>query len=323
MKETFRILCVVWVALGLVVGNLQAQQLPQFSQYMFNGLHINPAYAGYKGEHYIQSTYRSQWVDFPGAPKTFTATGDFSANEGRMGFGASFMTDQFGPAKTNAIMASYAYRIQTGEDSYLGLGASAGAIEYAIDGSLFNPGDLDDPDVPQGVLNAFTPNLNTGVFFHTPRFYAGVSAYNLVGRQKLADEGLALAYHNLHYYVTMGGLFPLSEKVQFKPSFLVRHSDTGPTNVDLNGMVLFVERIWVGASYRTNVKVNSGLPEDLSSRNALSFILELFALDNLRLGYAYDLQNNVLSGLRNNSHEFSVGYYIAPRKVNMKNPRWF
>lgn len=323
MKETFRILCLVWVALGLVVGNVHSQQLPQFSQYMFNGLHINPAYAGYKGEHYIQSTYRSQWVDFPGAPRTFTATGDFSANEGRMGIGASFMTDQFGPAKTNAIMGSYAYRIQTGEDSYLGLGASAGAIEYAIDGSLFSPGDLDDPDVPQGVLNAFTPNLNTGVFFHTPRFYAGVSAFNLVGRKKLEDEGLALAYHNLHYYVTMGGLFTLSDQVQFKPSFLVRHSDTGPTNVDLNGMVLFVERIWVGASYRTNVKVNSGLPDNLSSRNALSFILELFAMENLRLGYAYDVQNNVLSGLRNNSHEFSVGYYIAPRKVNMKNPRWF
>nr|MBI1232071.1 type IX secretion system membrane protein PorP/SprF [Cytophagales bacterium] len=324
MRRTFRILSIVWLTAVFAADYAQGQQLPQFSQYMFNGLHINPGYAGYKGEHYLQSTYRSQWVDFPGAPTTFTVTADFSANEGLMGFGASFLSDQMGPAKTNGAMLSYAYRIQTGAASFLGFGASGGVVEYAIDGTMFNPANPDDVDVPQGVLNIFTPNLNMGVFFHMPSFYAGFSAYNLVGRGNLQDEAISLAYHDVHYYLTAGGLVPLSDAVTFKPSFLIRHAQTGPSNVDLNAMLLFMERLWVGASYRTNVKVGQeSLQANLSNRNAVAFIMELFALENLRLGYAYDLQTNVLSGLRNNSHEFSIGYYIAPRKVTMKNPRWF
>ncbi len=324
MKSIFKYLILTILLLAGIGSNGWTQQLPQFSQYMFNGLHINPGYAGYKGEHYIQSTYRSQWVGFPGAPTTFTVTADFSANEGLMGFGASFLSDQMGPAKTNAGMLTYAYRIQTGENSFLGFGASGGVVEYAIDGSMFNPNDLDDPDIPLGVVNLFTPNLNMGVFFHTPGFYAGFSAFNLVGKSNLENEAVALAYHDVHYYLTAGGLVPLSESVQFKPSFLIRHSENGPTNLDLNGMFLFLDRLWAGASYRTNFRLDqSFFPANLSSRNAVALILELFATENLRVGYAYDLQTNVLSGLRNNSHEISLGYYIAPRKVNMKNPRWF
>jgi type IX secretion system PorP/SprF family membrane protein len=170
----------------------------------------------------------------------------------------------------------------------------------------------------------FTPNLNMGVFFHTPKFYAGFSAYNLIGKKNLEDEAVALAYHNLHYYLTAGVLLPVSDNVSFKPSFLIRDGRNGPTNLDLNGMFLFMDRIWAGASYRTNFNIGQEeLPTGLSGRNAVALIIELFATENLRLGYAYDVQTNAFSGLRNNSHELSVGYYISPRKVNMKNPRWF
>lgn len=104
----------------------------------------------------------------------------------------------------------------------------------------------------------------------------------------------------------------------------MRNGGSGPTNLDLNGMFLFMDRVWAGASYRTNLKVGAtDLPPGLSSKNAVAFILELFATEKLRLGYAYDVQTNAFNGLRNNSHEMSLGYYISPRKVNMKNPRWF
>lgn len=173
-------------------------------------------------------------------------------------------------------------------------------------------------------MNVFTPNLNAGVFYHNPGFYVGFSAYNLIGKNSLENEAVALAYHNIHYYLTAGGLVPLSDEVQFKPSFLVRNGGRGPTNMDLNGMFLFMDRIGAGASYRTNVKLGQDeLPAGLSARNAVALILELFATENLRVGYAYDIQTNAFSGLRNNSHEFSIGYYISPRKVIMKNPRWF
>jgi type IX secretion system PorP/SprF family membrane protein len=311
----------------LAVWNMesaQGQQLPQFSQYMFNGLHINPGYAGYKGQPYIQSTYRSQWMNFPGAPETLTVTGDFSANEGRMGFGASILTDKMGPAKTTSGMLTYAYRIQTGYESFLSLGASAGISEYAIDGSMFDPNDLGDVNIPEGKVSLVTPNLNTGIFFYTPRFYAGVSAYNLVGKKSLEDEAVALAYHDIHFYLTAGLLVPLSETVQFKPSFLLRTAEQGPSNLDINGMFLFMERLWLGASYRSNVNLNGDeLPDNLSKRNAVAFIGEIFATKNLRLGYAYDHNTNVLNNYKNGSHEVSLGFYIAPKNVRMNNPRWF
>ena len=173
MKKTFKIVgLTLLIALWAFTGTF-AQQLPQFSQYIFNGLHVNPGYAGYKGEPYIQSTYRTQWIRFPGSPETFTVTADLSANEGTMGFGASLLSDNIGPARTTTGMLTYAYRIQTGARSYLGLGVSAGVSEYAIDGSMLDPNDFPDPDIPEGRINMFVPNLNTGLFFHSDRFYAG------------------------------------------------------------------------------------------------------------------------------------------------------
>ncbi len=324
MKTVIKILGINLLMAFVTIGGASGQQLPQFSQYMFNGLHINPGYAGYKGQPYLQSTYRSQWVNLPGAPETFTVTADFSANEGRMGFGASILTDRFGPSRTSSGLLSYAYRVQTGNEAFLGLGLSAGVSEYAIDGSMFNPNDPDDVNIPGGKINQFTPDINTGVFFHSPRFYAGLSAYNLIGKKSLERKDIALANHSMHYYLTAGVLLPLSNDVQFKPSFLLRSAEEGPSNLDVNGMFLFLERLWLGASYRSTLNLSNGdFQTDLSKSNAVAMIAEIFATESLRIGYAYDHQTNALSNSRNNSHELSVGYYIAPKNIRMKNPRWF
>ncbi|UZD21777.1 PorP/SprF family type IX secretion system membrane protein [Algoriphagus halophytocola] len=325
MRTFFRILSIAFLVLTLTgVEKLSAQQLPQFSQYIFNGLHVNPGYAGYKGEPYIQSTYRSQWINFPGAPETFTVTADLAANEGTMGFGVSFLSDNLGPAKTTGGLLTYAYRIQTGSKSFLGLGVSAGFSQYSIDGSMLDPNDYPDSEIPDGRINLTTPNLNTGLFFHNDRFYAGFSMYNMIGKKSLEREDVALAYHDFHYYLTAGYLFDLGKAVKFKPSFLIKEVKGAPTNYDLNAMFLFYERIWVGGSYRSNLKLwNDNLEENLSKRNAVAAIVEIFATERLRIGYAYDHNLNVLSNYRNNSHELSVGYYLIPRKAVMKNQRWF
>ena len=324
MKRTLKNLALV-ILLFLVATELSfSQQLPQFSQYIFNGLHVNPGYAGYKGEPYIQSTYRSQWINFPGAPETFTVTADFSANEGTMGFGFSLMSDNLGPARTTGGLLTYAYRIQTGKKSWLGLGVSAGVSEYAIDGNLLDPNDFPDSEIPVGTINLFMPNLNSGLFFHNDKFYAGFSVYNMIGKKSLEKEDVALAYHDFHYYLTAGYLLDLGETVKFKPSFLIKEVKGAPTNYDINAMFLFYERIWVGGSYRSNMKIwNDNLQENLSNRNALAAVIEIFPTDRLRIGYAYDHNLNVLQDYRNNSHEFSIGFYMIPRKAVMRNQRWF
>lgn len=325
MRIIFKITGIALVLAFMASPNATfGQQLPQFSQYIFNGLHVNPGYAGYKGEPYIQSTYRSQWVNFPGAPETFTVTADFSANEGTMGFGFSLMSDNLGPARTTGGLLTYAYRIQTGRKSWLGLGVSAGVSEYAIDGNLLDPNDFPDSEIPVGTINLFTPNLNSGLFFHNDRFYAGFSVYNMIGKRALEKEDVALAYHDFHYYLTAGYLLDLGSTVKFKPSFLIKEVKGAPTNYDINAMFLFYERIWVGGSYRSNMKIwNDNLQENLSNRNALAAVIEIFPTDRLRIGYAYDHNLNVLQDYRNNSHEFSIGFYMIPRKAVMRNQRWF
>lgn len=305
--------------MSMVIG----QQLPQFSQYIFNGLHINPGYAGYKNQGYIQSTYRDQWVNFPGAPKTFTVTADLSANEGLMGFGLSILSDQIGPTNTSTGLLTYAYRIQTGSESFLSLGVSAGASQYVIDGN-WEYNDPNDPNIPEGRLSMFTPNMNAGLFFHTNKFYAGFSAFNMVGRNALEREDIALAFHDFHFYLTAGVLVPVSDNVSFKPSFLIREVQGAPASYDINGMFLFMERLWLGASYRSNLKIgNDNLEGNLNNRTAVAMIAEIFATESLRIGYAYDHNLNVLGNYRNSSHELSIGYYLSARTAKLKNPRWF
>lgn len=324
MKKTFKLIGITLLVTMLATGGTFGQQLPQFSQYIFNGLHVNPGYAGYKGEPYLQTTYRSQWVTFPGAPKTFTVTADLAANEGTMGFGFSLLSDQLGATSTTGGLLTYAYRIQTGARSHLGLGVSAGFSQYSIDGSMLDPNDYPDSEIPMGKINLLAPNLNSGLFFHTPHFYAGFSVYNMIGKKALEKEDIALAYHDFHYYLTAGAMFELSETVGFKPSFLIKEVKGAPTNYDLNAMFLFYDRIWLGGSYRSNMKIwNDNLEPNLSNRNAVAAVLEIFATDRLRIGYAYDHNLNVLQDYRSNSHEFSVGYYMIPRKATMKNQRWF
>ena len=324
MNFAYKVFFIIVIFSLLGENSVCSQQLPQFSQYMFNGLHINPGYAGYKQEGYVQSTYRSQWTGFPGAPKTLSVTADFSANEGTMGFGFAFLNDELGPARTTGALFTYAYRIQTGKESFLGLGISAGASEYSIDRSKLNPNEWEDEVLMGGLTNLFTPNMNAGVFFNTSKFYVGFSTFNMIGKRKLEQEDVALAYHDFHYYLTAGVLLPISESVHVKPSILVKEVKGAPTNYDLNAMFLFYDRFWLGGSFRSNVKWGKdNLDPHLSNRNAVALLLEIFATDKLRVGYAFDHNMNVLSDLRNNSHEFSLGYYLSPRNAGMKNQRWF
>jgi type IX secretion system PorP/SprF family membrane protein len=312
------------VFLTMISMTVQAQQLPQFSQYVFNGLHINPAYAGYKGDGYIQTTYRSQWINFPGAPKTLSFTADLSANEGRMGLGVTYLKDRIGLTESNVGMLTYSYRIATGDKSMLSLGVSAGISEYAFDPTEMVAVKNPDPLLPSSRVSATTPNMNTGLFFHSDKFYAGLSAYNLIGRRALLRQDIAVAFHDFHYYLTVGGMMRLADNVQLKPSILIKHVKGSPTSYDLNTMFLFRERVWLGGSFRSNVRVfEDQLQEDLSKRNAVALVMEYFVLPSMRIGYAYDYNLNSLNSYRTESHELSVGVYLNRQRKIIYNPRWF
>ncbi|WP_194774677.1 PorP/SprF family type IX secretion system membrane protein [Pararhodonellum marinum] len=319
MKQVFRLFFIALFWNAIAASNLHSQQLPQFSQYVFNTLHINPGYAGYKGDLFVQSSFRSQYVNFPGASKTFTVSADMADLDEKMGYGISMMSDQIGATRINQAMANYAYKVRVGQEAYLSLGVSAGATEYVLDGTMLSPDDITDETIPNFRMNMFTPNMNLGLFFHTETFFAGLSAFNVIGKKSMEREDIAVGVHDIHYYFQVGGFFPIAPQVSFKPSILVREVANNPTNYDINGMFLFLNQFWLGAAYRSSIN-NSGESgwNPLGDRNALAMIFEVFANNNLRLGYAYDYNLNALSNYRNNSHEISVGIYFGSRDEKPK-----
>jgi type IX secretion system PorP/SprF family membrane protein len=241
-----------------------------------------------------------------------------------MGFGVTFVDDRIGPTLNTSGLLTYAYRMRTGLKSFLSLGLSGGFARYGIDPSLLAFNDPNDPLIPEGRVFASIPNLNSGLFFHTDRFYAGLSLFNMIGKGAARREDVALGYHDFNYYLTAGALLKISSAVQLKPSFLVKQVKGSPTNYDLNAMFLFKERLWLGGSFRSNARAfEDFLQKDLVRRNAVAAIVEIFATPELRIGYAYDHNLNVLNSYGNNSHEISLGYYLRSKNTVMKNPRWF
>lgn len=303
-----------------------AQQDAQFSQYMFNGIYINPAYAGYKEQLNLHAFYRDQWTGVSGGPKTMSLAIDAIANDGNVGLALQLSSDRLGAQNNQAAYANYAYRIRTNDDgsSRLAFGLGIGILQLGIDGSKLNPNDP-EPDQPTGIQNTIIPDARVGAYYANNRFYAGISADNLISQYIDIQRYAFIPKPKPHYYVTAGGLVPLNEDILLKPSFLLKDDRAGPTSLDLNAFVLLGDKFWIGGSYRTRVKLydKSYLQKDLSSENAVVAAFEFFANTNLRIGYAYDFSVGPLQGYSGGAHEISIGYSFRLKKMRMLSPRYF
>jgi type IX secretion system PorP/SprF family membrane protein len=303
-----------------------AQQDAQFSQYMFNGIYINPAYAGYREQLNLHSFYRNQWTGIDGAPKTFSFAVDAIANNGNVGLALNVLSDKLGAQRTNMAFANYAYRLKLNADgsSRLAFGVGAGVLQSGIDGALLSP---NDPELtqPSGFYSTIAPEARAGVYFANDKFYAGFSAGNLVS--PFLDDS---RYTNIprprpHYYLTAGLLLPLSTDVYLKPSFLVKEDRGGPTSLDLNTFLIFNDRLWIGGSYRTSFKLfdKSYLQNNLNPRSAGLAAIQLFPLSNLRIGYTYDFSLGALETYSGGTHEISIGFFFNRKNIRMETPRFF
>ena len=312
----------VAVNLLLLVGYSYGQQLPQFTQYTFNGLHVNPGYAGFGHKGYIQTTYRSQWSKVPGAPVTYTFTGDFALMNNHMGIGLVLFSDELGPLKTSVGLLAYNYRIKVSYDGFIGLGLSGGFTNYKQDIVKLQPLHPEDPQLPDGEP-LIAPSLNSGLFYFDNQYFIGLSVYNLVGHERIQNSSEGLDLHNYHYYLITEGRFPVSKDVTFKPSILVKYYKNAPLNFDLSFLWRFYNKVSLGASYRSSLSY--GEVRDSKgdiNRSALAIIFEVFTAGNIRFGYAYDFNLGGNTSLRTGSHELSLGYYLFERKeVKWKSPR--
>ena len=303
-----------------------AQQDAQYSQYIFNAIYINPAYAGYRERLNLNATYRNQWTGINGAPKSFTMAADMLMPNERVGLSLILSADQLGAQKNLSAFANYAYRFPVNEDetNKLAFGLGAGFQQFGIYGDMLEPGDLGDNFIPTGTVKEIVPDVRAGVFFSTPRMYIGASANNIIGRFLMDKKKLDFNFPTPkpHFYLTAGTLIPLVEyEIDFKPFFLIKDDIAGPTVLDLNAFFLFKQKIWIGAGYRTGIKIYNkpAVVGNTRNTNALIGMAEFFISDKLRLGYSYDHSVGSLAGYSGSTHEISVSWNFMnerERRIN-------
>lgn len=316
-----------------------AQQEVQFSQYVFNGLAVNPAYAGYRGDGYLNATFRKQWVDFPGAPTTGIISFDGLpawADREKVGLGIQALWDKSGPQEYMSVSGAYAYRIPLNESGSrrLNLGLAVSVAQYSVSGNALQLTDPNDPYAPTGKISTFKPDASFGIYYYTPSFYTGASVLQLFSQT--LDNSVHIAGHareymvikrTRHVYFTTGGMINIDEDLKLKPSIMIKEDFNGPTNFDFNLFALISEKIWIGGSYRSSIPLlkKENLQSGLRRANAASAMVEYFAGDRMRIGYSYDFALSSIASYQAGSHEISIGL-LFNRKQNGErviSPRYF
>jgi type IX secretion system PorP/SprF family membrane protein len=313
----------------------KAQQNIQFTQYIFNSLSVNPAYAGYKEEWFAQLALRSQWTGIDGAPRTGQISIDGVTSDSKnVGLGLQITDDRLGPQTATSIYANYAYRLRLDADDTqrLSFGLGAGVTQYGLDGNKLRPVDGDDINLPVGNISNTIPDVRFGVYYYNPKFYIGLSAMDLFSEKQSnglfsQNDGTAQNIkRQRHYYLIAGTLINLSEDTKLRPSILFKEDFKGPSSLDLGGMVIFNERFWLGGSYRTGVdlwKKQYQKGQSLSSLNSISAITQFYFTERFRMGYSYDFIISELSGMQNGTHEITIGMTFPRKNKRLLSPRFF
>lgn len=330
-------LLVLLAAFILSTKEAKSQQNIQFTQYIFNELAVNPAYAGYKEELYAQATHRIQWTGFEGAPTTTQISVDGVTNQDtrNIGLGLQITSDKLGAQFANSLYANYAFRMKLNDagTSRLSMGIGAGITQYGLDGSLLSAINSDDQTLYNASASNFIPDVRVGVYYTAQKWYMGLSAMDLLSSSysnNLINWNLSDSSQNVirkkHYYFITGGLFDLSEFSRFRPSLLWKEDLKGPSVMDLSAMFIFFDKFWIGAAYRTSMNLWSktyAQNQSLSAYNAICGIAQFVVDDNLRIGYSYDYTLNTLGFYQLGTHELTIGYTFRKKPKRVLSPRFF
>jgi type IX secretion system PorP/SprF family membrane protein len=301
----------IFTAIALCLSNASAQQDPMVSQYMFNGLYLNPAYAG--SHDYWSSTlsYRNQWVGLEGAPETAIAAVDGRIADKNMGLGLILLHDKIGVTRQNTAIINYSYQIKTGAKSKLALGINAGVSQFSA--KLTDLTVWDQDNVFQNDLTSqLLPRFGVGVYHYGKNHYVGLSIPTLFAYQKDMNFNFDLSRSSFlrrHYLLTAGYVFETSKDIKIKPSILLKYVQNAPLQADLNLSAVYKDMYWIGVSYRTY--------------DALAIILEYQTNSYFRIGYAYDVTLSKLRNYSSGSHEIMIGIDFGKDLVKVKTPRYF
>ena len=321
MKKTLLILIVFFSLLQIVT----AQQKPQYTQYIFNYLLINPAVTGIENYTDAKAGYRSQWTGLQGAPVTSYLTVDFPigdafiqgdatafpaeggedpssrqytqnymASEPHHGLGFSVVSDVAGPINTTNIDVDYAYHLGLTDKINLAVGVAAGVNHISLNTSLITLENPLDPAIANGNNSQWTPDLSVGAWMYSSNYFVGASVQQLLpgdlyfSSERTIDQAKTVP----QYFLTAGVKLFLSDDLTLMPSFLIKQIAPVPLTFDLNAKLNFKDKIWIGASYRQGDSFGV-----LAGINISSFI---------NVGYSYDITTSALNTVSNGTHEIVI-----------------
>ena len=287
----------------------RAQQDPLYSQYMFNTLAVNPGYAGSADIFTVMALSRHQWVGFTGAPATQTVLAHTPLPARSMAMGLSLLNDKVGPTRQTGGYVDFAYRIRTGKSSRLAFGLKGGANLYQADLASLSSVDPDQANV--SIAGKALPNFGFGLYWHGPRFYAGLSAPKLLENDIDAVQaaGIVTAAERRHYFLVGGYVIDIDRSTRFRPSVMVRMVDGAPLSIDLNANFLFRDRIWLGGMYRVG--------------NSFGLLGQYQVNDQFRIGYAFDLTTTSIGAYNGGTHEVMLNYDLRFFTGRTVSPRYF
>lgn len=287
-----------------------AQQAPQFTQYMYNTISVNPAYAGSREALSIVGLHRSQWVGMSGGPTTETLSIHSPLRNENIGVGFSYINDRLGYENFNYMYVDFSYTIHLTENTKLAFGVKGGFSYYNVDENLFaNPDVYNDPYFREK-LNRWTPNFGAGLYLHQQKWYVGISSPKLV-ENDYNKLGNYVALEQSHFYGIAGYVFDLnnSGSIKMRPTGLVKYTKGSPLSYDATLSFLFNDKFWIGGSYRIDDSVGA--------------LVDFQITKQLRIGYAYDYPISEIRPYTSGSHEIMLMFDFKFDKSKYKSPRYF
>lgn len=286
-----------------------AQQDPGYTQYMYNTLTVNPAYAGSTGNLEVALLHRSQWVGIDGAPTTQSLGVHAPLRNEQIGLGLSVVNDNLGPSNEVYVDGNFSYTIPLGVETQLAFGIKGGARMLNIDWSKGRYYNQTDNLLNNNVNNKISPSVGAGAFLYTDKWYVGLSAPNFIKGDYYDDVRETIDLERVHYFLTAGYVFDLTDDIKFKPAFLARGVAGAPLVFDVSANFLFSEKFMLGASYRHDDSVTA--------------LAGIQVWQDFFVGYSYDYTTTDLNKYNDGSHEIVLRFQLSKKSGRIKSQRFF
>mgnify|MGYP003575127899 FL=1 len=307
MKITIYKISLAFLLLISIAG--KAQQDPGYTQYMYNPLTVNSAYAGSTGTLEAVLIHRSQWVGIDGAPSTQSFTVHTPLTNDKIGLGFSAVNDNLGPSNELYLDANFSYTLMLSYSTRLALGVKAGARMLNVDWTKGRYYDGTDVLLNSNIDNKLTPSIGAGAYVYGEKWYVGASVPSFIRSDYYDDVQQSVELERLHYYLMAGYVFDVSDALKFKPAMLVRGVNGAPLSLDVSANFLIQEKFVIGAGYRWEDSVS---------------VLAGFQLSkNFFVGYSYDYTTTDLNKYNDGSHEILLRFQLSPKSNQIKSPRFF